>query len=111
MKKIKKNTLLTRIETGCYPERSYNMECVKQIVDPAKLMGIIPIPDKMKKSKVEVIVLPTNEPIENSTLQEKLQAIEELNGFLTDQSKKKLDEFEKVISRRISFRNGSFRCT
>ena len=43
-----------------------NMECVKVIVDPFKLKGIIPLPEEMMKCKVEVIVLPTEEPTENS---------------------------------------------
>jgi len=44
MKKIKKNILSSRIETGRYPGRSYNMECVKQIVDPAKLACPLKMP-------------------------------------------------------------------
>ena len=80
------------------------MECVKQIIDPDKLVGIIHIPEGMKKSKVEVIVLPVDEPIETPNLAEKLQAIEELNGLISDQSKKKLDEFEKIVNRRITLR-------
>lgn len=43
-----------------------NMECVKAIVDPFKLEGIIPLPKEMKKCKVEVTVLPTDEPTEDS---------------------------------------------
>ncbi len=82
------------------------MECVKEIVDPIKLMEIIPLPEEMRKSKVEVIVLPTDEPTEDFTLREKLRAVEELNGLLADQNQKKWDEFEKVINRRISFRKG-----
>ncbi|MCK4761878.1 MAG: hypothetical protein KAW12_06730 [Candidatus Aminicenantes bacterium] len=80
------------------------MECVKEIIDPGKLNGIIRLPQKMKKRKVEVIVLPADEPIEESTVQAKLRAVEELNGLIADQSKEKLDEFDNIISRRINLR-------
>jgi Arc/MetJ-type ribon-helix-helix transcriptional regulator len=45
-----------------------------------------------------------DESIEIPNLAEKLQAIEELNGLISDQSKNKLDEFEKIVNRRITLR-------
>lgn len=45
-----------------------------------------------------------DESVEKPHLAEKLQAIEELNGLISNQSKKKLDEFEKIVSRRITLR-------
>ena len=68
------------------------MECVREIIDPDRLYGIIQIPEEIRKSKVEVIVLPVEEPQEKLSIKDKLQAIEELNGLISDQSKEKLDE-------------------
>ena len=80
------------------------MECVREIIEPGKLSGIIQIPEEMEKSKVEIIILPAEEPREKPSLADKLQAIEELNGLISDQSKEKLDEFERIISQRNPFR-------
>jgi hypothetical protein len=38
------------------------MDFVRQIVEPGKLAGIIEIPEKLRKSRLEVIIL----PVENS---------------------------------------------
>jgi hypothetical protein len=35
------------------------MDFVRQIIEPDKLAGIIEIPEKLKRSPVEVIILPT----------------------------------------------------
>ena len=35
------------------------MDFVRQIIEPDKLAGIIDIPEKLKRSPVEVIILPT----------------------------------------------------
>ena len=35
------------------------MDFVRQIIEPDRLAGIIDIPEKLKKSPVEVIILPT----------------------------------------------------
>jgi hypothetical protein len=35
------------------------MDFVRQIIEPDKLAGIIDIPEKLKRSTVEVIILPT----------------------------------------------------
>ena len=35
------------------------MDFVRQIIEPDKLAGIIDIPEKLKRSAVEVIILPT----------------------------------------------------
>jgi predicted house-cleaning noncanonical NTP pyrophosphatase (MazG superfamily) len=67
-------------------------------------LTIAQIPEKMRKSKVEIIILPAEESREKSSLAEKLQAVEELNGLISDQSKEKLDEFERIISERNPFR-------
>ena len=80
------------------------MECVREIIEPGKLKGIIKIPENMRKSKIEVIVLPVEESQEKFSLSEKLQAIEELNGLISDQNKEKLDEFERIINGRNPFR-------
>lgn len=80
------------------------MECIREIIEPARLKGIISIPEQMEKSKVEIIVLPADEPLEKPTLADKLHAIEELNGLISDQSEEKLDEFEQIISQRTPFR-------
>jgi hypothetical protein len=80
------------------------MECVREIIDPDKLHGIIQIPEEIRKSKVEVIVLHVEEPQEKLSIKDKLQAIEELNGLISDQSKEKLDEFELIIKQRNPFR-------
>ena len=37
------------------------MEVVRKIVDAKKLMSVIPLPETMRKSRVEVIVLPAEE--------------------------------------------------
>lgn len=44
------------------------------------------------------------DPKFEQTLADKLRAIEELNGLISNQSKKKLDEFEKIVNRRITLR-------
>jgi len=80
------------------------MECVREIIDTARLNGIIQIPEEIRKSKVEVIVLPVEEPQEELSIKDKLQAVEELNGLISDQSKEKLDEFELIINQRNPFR-------
>jgi len=85
------------------------MEYVREIIDPNKLKGVIQIPEEMEKSKVEIIILPVEEPREQSPLADKLQAIEELNGLISDQSKEKLDEFERIISQRNPFRRNPVR--
>jgi hypothetical protein len=81
------------------------MECVREIMDPGKLKGIVQIPEEMEKSKVEVIILPTEELLEKPSLVDKLRAIEELNGLIADQSKEKIDKFERIISQRNPFRS------
>ena len=73
------------------------MECVRAIIEPKRLKGIIKIPEEMEKSNVEVIILPTGGGPGQSTLTDKLKAIEELDGLIADQSKEKLDEFDQVI--------------
>ena len=80
------------------------MECVREIIDTDKLIGIIQIPEEIRKSKVEVIVLPVEEPQEKLSLKDKLQAVEELNGLISDQRKEKLNEFELIINQRNPFR-------
>jgi hypothetical protein len=81
------------------------MECVREIIEPGKLNGIIQIPENMRKSKIEIIILPFEESQEKLSLTEKLQAIEELNGLISDQSKEKLDEFDRIINERNPFRS------
>ena len=44
------------------------------------------------------------DPEFEQALADKLRAIEELNGLISNQSKKKLDEFEKIVTRRITLR-------
>ena len=85
------------------------MECVREIIDPNKLKGIVQIPEEMEKSKVEIIILPTEEVLEKPSLADKLRAIEELNGLIADQSKEKIDEFERIISQRNPFRSDPIR--
>lgn len=80
------------------------MECIREIIEPDRLAGILRMPKKMRESKVEVIVLPFDESREQSSLAEKLQAIDELNGLLADQDQEKLDEFEQIINERTPFR-------
>lgn len=80
------------------------MECVREIIDTDRLNGIIQIPEEIRKSKVEVIVLPVEEPQGELSIKDKLQAVEELNGLISDQSKEKLDEFELIINQRNPFR-------
>jgi hypothetical protein len=41
------------------------MNFVRKIIEPDKLSGIIEIPDKLKKSQVEVIILPVDRPTTN----------------------------------------------
>jgi len=81
------------------------MECVREIIEPGKLKGIIQIPENMRKSKIEIIILPVEESQEKFSLTEKLQAIEELNGLISDKSKEKLDEFDRIINERNPFRS------
>lgn len=85
------------------------MECVREIIDPGKLKGIVQIPEEMEKSKVEIIILPTKEILEKPSIADKLRAIEELNGLISDQSKKKLDKFDRIISQRNPFRSDPIR--
>ena len=80
------------------------MEFVREIIEPYRLKGIIEIPKEMEKSKVEIIILPIEEPPKQPSLNDKLRAIEELNGLISDQSKEKLDEFEQIINQRNPFR-------
>ena len=47
------------------------MEFVREVIDTDKLAGIIEIPEKLKKSKVELILLPINEPDEKLIKKEK----------------------------------------
>lgn len=44
------------------------------------------------------------DPEFEQALADKLRAIEELNGLISNQSKKKLDEFEKIVTRRVTLR-------
>ena len=44
------------------------------------------------------------DPEFEQALADKLRAIEELNGLIANQSKKKLDEFEKIVTRKITLR-------
>ena len=44
------------------------------------------------------------DPEFEQSLADKLRAIEELNGLISNQSKKKLDEFEKIVTRGITLR-------
>jgi hypothetical protein len=81
------------------------MECIREIIDPGKLKGIIQIPGEMRKSKVEIIILPAEEPLEKTPLKNKLQAVDELNCLISDQSKETLDEFERIINQRNPFRS------
>ena len=80
------------------------MECIREIIEPGKLKGIIRIPKEMEQSKVEVIVLPTGEPANSHTIQKKIRAAEKLNGLISGQGKKKLEEFDQVLNHRITLR-------
>ena len=80
------------------------MECVREIIEPEKLKGIIQIPKEMEQSKVEVIVLPTEEPANSTDVQKKIQAAEELNGLISDQNRKTLDEFDQILNPGITLR-------
>lgn len=83
------------------------MECVREIIEPEKLKGIIQIPKEMEQSKVEVIVLPIVEPANKTDIQKKIRAAEELNGLISDQNKKNLDEFDQILNQRIKLRKKS----
>ncbi len=80
------------------------MQIVREIreIESDKLW--INIPKKFLKKKVEVIVSTIEKRDHNTLLQKKLHAIDELNGLIANQSKKKLDEFDRVISERSPFR-------
>jgi len=80
------------------------MEIVREIreIESDKLW--IKIPKKFMRKKVEIVVSTLEKPYQDLLLLKKLQAIDELNGLIADQGKSKLDEFDKVISERNSFR-------
>lgn len=80
------------------------MECVRKIIDPCKLRDVIRLPAGMKESKVEIIILPSDEPRDKTALSEKLEAIDKLNGLIADQSKKIKDEFDQIINQRRPLR-------
>jgi hypothetical protein len=60
------------------------MEFLGEIIESDRLKGIIEIPKEMEKSKVEIIILPVDEPQEQPSLTDKLRAIDELNGLISD---------------------------
>lgn len=80
------------------------MECIRELIDPNKLQGIVRIPERLKTSRVEIIVLPFREVEEKSYPADKFKAVEELNGLISDQSREKLEQFDLVISERNPFR-------
>jgi hypothetical protein len=57
------------------------------------------------RKKVEVIVSTVEKSNQDALMQKKLQAIDGLNGLISDISKKKLDEFDRVMSDRNPFRS------
>ncbi|MGE5341608.1 MAG: hypothetical protein ACM3SY_09005 [Candidatus Omnitrophota bacterium] len=64
----------------------------------------IDIPKEFKKREVLITVSPIEEPETNSSLSKKLHAIDELNGLLSDQNERELNEFDRIISQRITLR-------
>jgi hypothetical protein len=65
---------------------------------------VINIPKKYMKKKVEIIVSSIEQADQQVYQQKKLRAVDELNGLISDQSKKKLQEFDRVVSQRIPLR-------
>lgn len=80
------------------------MQIVKEIrqIDSDKIM--IEIPKEFRRQRVEIIVSSIEQPEQDSFLNKRLHAVDELNGLISDLSEKKLNEFDWVISERNPFR-------
>ncbi len=80
------------------------MEIVREIrhIDSGKIE--VTIPAAYMHKNVEIVVSYTGQPNQPSQLQEKLEAVDRLNGLIADQSREDLDEFDRIISQRPKFR-------
>ncbi len=68
------------------------MEVVRQIMDAKKLMPVIALPDGLCNSKVEIIILPAEEPLVDKKAAETEKIVDFLSGIIPDQGKT-LDEY------------------
>jgi hypothetical protein len=80
------------------------MQIVREVREINSGEIIIKIPEKFREQRVEIIVSSVEESDQDSYLTKKLQAIEQLNGLISDQGKEKLEEFDRIISQRNAFR-------
>jgi hypothetical protein len=80
------------------------MQIVREVREINSDEIIIKIPGKFRERKVEIIVSSVEEPEQDSYLTGKLEAIDQLNGLISDQGKEKLEEFDRIISQRNAFR-------
>lgn len=80
------------------------MELIREIRELDSDTIILRIPGKFRKKKVEIVVSSIEKSGKDASLKKQLQAINELNGLISDLGKEKLEEFDRIISRRITFR-------
>jgi len=80
------------------------MELIREIRELSSDTIILKIPKKFRKRKVEIVVSSIEKSGEDTSLTKQLQAIDELNGLISDLGKEKLAEFDRIISQRILFR-------
>ncbi len=80
------------------------MQIIKEIREIESDTLWIKIPKKFMKKNVEVIISTIDKTDQDILLLKKLQAIDEMNGLLANEGKKKLEEFDRVISERNPFR-------
>jgi len=65
----------------------------------------IDIPERFLKEKVEVVISTIEQNDQNLDLQKKIRAIDGLNGLIADIDREKMDEFDRVVNERNSFRS------
>lgn len=78
------------------------MQALRKVVNGSDLPSLFELPDNFKKRKLEVIIIPIDESEE---INEKLNAIDKLNGLLNN-DKSLIEEFDSIISKRLSFNKG-----
>jgi hypothetical protein len=80
------------------------MELIREIRELDSDTIILRVPKKFRKRKVEIVVSSIEKSGKDQSLKKQLQAINELNGLISDLGKEKLEEFDRIISQRITFR-------
>ncbi len=61
------------------------MEVVRQFIDAKKLMSVIPLPEALRNSRLEIIVLPAEEPTVKKKNAEIDSIVDSLTGIIPEQ--------------------------